>query len=244
MNTGTFVTPPAVGRVTALWRYPVKSMLGERCQSLTLNARGVEGDRLYAVVDANGKLGSGKTSRRFSRIDGLFRFRAAYDGDVPAITFPDGRCLRGDDPGIHDALTTAFGQPVTLAREGAISHFDASPVHLVTTASLAWLAEIAPGSQLDERRFRPNILVEVAGATTIEREWLGRTLRVGGDVALAARRMTARCVMVTLPQSELPEDPRVLRSIAQEAGDDFGIYAEVLTPGRISLGDRLTLVAA
>ena len=42
----------------------------------------------------------------------------------------------------------------------------------------------------------------------------------------------------------LPEDPRVLRSIAQEAGDDFGIYAEVLTPGRISLGDRLTLVAA
>jgi hypothetical protein len=232
-----------VGIVTALWRYPVKSMLGERCQSLTLNARGVEGDRLYAVVDANGKLGSGKTSRRFSRIDGLFRFRAAYDGDVPAITFPDGRCLRGDDPGIHDALTTAFGQPVTLAREGAISHFDASPVHLVTTASLAWLAEIAPGSQLDERRFRPNILVEVPGAMAIEREWLDRTLRVG-DARLAARRMTGRCVMVTLAQSDLPEDPRILRSIAQESDNDFGVYAEVVTPGRISLGDHLTLVAA
>ena len=230
-----------VGIVTALWRYPVKSMLGERCPSLTLNARGVEGDRLYAVVDANGKLGSGKTSRRFSRIDGLFRFRAAYDGDVPAITFPDGRCLRGDDPGIHDALTTAFGQPVTLAREGAISHFDASPVHLVTTASLAWLAEIAPGSQLDERRFRPNILVEVAGATTIEREWLGRTLLVG-DVRLAARRMTGRCVMVTLAQSDLPEDPRILRSIAQESDNDFGVYAEVTTPGRVKVGDRVTVV--
>src|SRR6267378_4450759 len=108
---------PAVGTVTALWRYPVKSMLGERCQSLTLNARGVEGDRLFAVVDANGKLGSGKSTRRFARIDGLFRFRSAYDGDVPAITFPEGRCLRGDDPGIHDALTAALGQPVTLARE-------------------------------------------------------------------------------------------------------------------------------
>jgi uncharacterized protein YcbX len=230
------------GIVTALWRYPVKSMLGERCPSLTLNARGVDGDRLYAVVDANGKLGSGKSTRRFARIDGLFRFRSVYDGDVPVIAFPDGRRLRGDDAGIHDALTAALGQPVTLAREAAVSHFDSAPVHLLTTASLAWLAATTPGSRLDERRFRPNILVQVAGATAIEREWLGRRLRLGAEVELAGRRMTGRCVMVTLPQSELPEDAQILRSIAQEADDDFGIYLDVITPGRIRVGDEVAVI--
>ena len=69
---------PLPATVAALWRYPVKSMLGERCQSLALTARGVEGDRLYAIRDADGKFGSGKSTRRFRRIDGLFAFHAVY----------------------------------------------------------------------------------------------------------------------------------------------------------------------
>ena len=233
---------PAVGRVTALWRYPVKSMLGERCPSLTLNARGVEGDRLYAVVDANGKLGSGKSTRRFARIDGLFRFRSVYDGDVPVIAFPDGRRLRGDDGSVHGALSAALGQPVTLAREAAISHMDAGPVHLLTTASLAWLRGLLPAAGLDERRFRPNVLIDVPGASPIEREWLGRTVAVGDEVRLAVRDMTERCVMVSLAQSELPDDPAILRTLAQDAGLDFGVYADVVAPGRISVGDRVSVV--
>src|ERR1043166_1537665 len=115
------------GIVLTLWRYPVKSMLGERCERLALDARGVEGDRLYAIRDAGGKFGSGKSTRRFRRIDGLFGFTAVYEDDVPVITFPDGRRMRGDDPRVHDALSVALGQPVTLAREAAISHLDAGP---------------------------------------------------------------------------------------------------------------------
>ena len=234
------MTPPGV--VAALWRYPVKSMLGERCQSLALTGRGVEGDRLHAIRDADGKLGSGKSTRRFRRIDGLFTFHAVYDGDVPVIAFPDGRRLRGDDGSVHGALSAALGQPVTLAREAAISHMDAGPVHLLTTASLAWLRGLLPAARLDERRFRPNVLVDVPGASSIEREWLGRTVAVGAEVRLAVRDMTERCAMVSLAQSELPGDPAILRTLAQDAGLDFGVYADVVAPGRISVGDRVGVV--
>jgi len=234
------MTPPGV--VAALWRYPVKSMLGERCPSLALTARGVHGDRLYAIRDADGKFGSGKSTRRFRRIDGLFAFHAIYDGDVPVITFPDGRHLRGDDAGVHGALSAALGQPVTLAHEAAISHMDAGPVHLLTSASLAWLRGLLPAARLDARRFRPNVLVDLPGANPLEREWLGRTVTVGAEVRLAIRDMTERCVMVSLAQSELPDDPAILRTIAQDAGMEFGVYADVVAPGRISVGDPVTVV--
>src|SRR5882724_1272377 len=164
------------GTVARLWRYPVKSMLGEECERLTMTSRGVEGDRLFAVRDAQGKFGSGKTTRRFRQINGLLAFRAMYDGDLPAIVFPDGRCIRGSDPAIDTALSAALGLPVTLAREASISHLDAGPVHLVTTASLAWLQALLGKVRIDERRFRPNVLVSVPGESQIEQGWLGRRL--------------------------------------------------------------------
>src|SRR5215472_2235043 len=135
-----------VGMVCDLWRYPVKSMRGERGEQLELDRRGVIGDRLYAVRDVAGKFGSGKTTRRFRRIDGLLQFRAVYDGAVPLLTFPDGTAMRGDDPAIHVALSAQLAMPVTLSREAEISHFDAGPLHLLTTASLRTLggAQISP----------------------------------------------------------------------------------------------------
>src|SRR5579872_802023 len=101
-----------IGVVADLWQYPVKSLLGEQRERVWLDQRGVIGDRLYAVRDEAGKFGSGKTTRRFRRIEGLFRFRAVYDGDVPLLTFPDGTTWRGDDPAIHAALSTDLRMPV------------------------------------------------------------------------------------------------------------------------------------
>lgn len=220
-------------RVAALWRYPVKSMLGEECAAVVLEARGVAGDRLYAVRDAEGKLGSGKDSRRFRNIEGLFGFRARGEGRVE-VAFPDGRRMRADDPAIHAALSAALGMPVRLARESDVPHFDSDPIHLVTTGALDWLRSRLPGSRIDARRFRANIVVEASG----ELAWIGRTLRLGQAV-LRVTSSTARCRMTTLGQEDLPADPRVLRAIAQEAGQQFGVYAEVLTPGRIAVGDAL-----
>jgi len=217
-------------------------MRGEQCESLDVNARGVEGDRLFALRDINGKFGSGKSTRRFRSIDGLFGFQAVYDGNVPVIFFPDGRTMWGDHPDIHAALSNTLGQPVTLAQEAGISHLDASPVHLLTTAALAWLRAAVPEVAADERRFRPNLLIDVPGDTQIERGWLGKTLSVGEEVRLWVNGATERCGMVAFAQADLPYDARILRCITQEAALHFGVYAEVLVPGRIKRGDSVTVV--
>jgi uncharacterized protein YcbX len=215
--------------VAALWRYPVKSMLGERCEQLQIDARGAAGDRLYAVLDAEGRLGSGKNSRRFRRLEGLFDLKA--DGNPPRVTFPDGSSLLVDDPTIHAALSAVLRTPVVLAREGEAKHHDAEPIHLVTTGSLARLGA-------DERRFRPNLVIDTAEDAAA---WEGRTLQVGG-VTLKVARRTERCVMITMAQSDLPEQPSLLRTLAQGGGEPlFGVYAEVLVPGRIRRGDAVRL---
>ena len=94
-----------IGCVSKLWRYPVKSMLGEECRHIELDVSGLSGDRLFAIRDVNGKFGSGKTTRRFRQLDGLFTFHASLCAQWPDITIPDGRRMRGDDPQIQDALT-------------------------------------------------------------------------------------------------------------------------------------------
>lgn len=215
-----------IGVVAKLWRYPVKSMLGEACERLELDARGVEGDRLHAVCDAQGNLGSGKTTRRFRHIEGLFSFRAAGS----EIIFPDGRRMTVTDAGIHAALSQVLAVPVTLVREEHVLHFDSAPIHLVTTASLRWL-------QADERRFRPNLVIDVPGDGPVEQQWIGRRFGLGDSAVLRIVDSTERCVMTTFAQAELPADPRVLKRIGRDAGLQFGVYAEVVAPGAVACGD-------
>lgn len=225
------------GVVRTLWRYPVKSMSGEACSSLVIDGRGVVGDRLFAVTDAEGKFGSGKNTRRFVKIDGLLEFRAAYDGAVPVITFPDGKTARGDDPSVHSTLAGALGRSVTLAEEQSIPHFDNAPIHLVTTSSLDWLKSKLPGAFIDERRFRPNVLIQTEGSGPVEQGWVGRTVRLGRGVVLEITKPTERCVMTNFAQPGLPEDKSVFACVGREAGLKFGVYARVLAGGEVNLGE-------
>lgn len=165
------------GIVKSLWRYPVKSMSGEKCDSLPFDNRGAVGDRFYAVKDEAGKFGSGKDTRRFVKIDGLFNFKSVYDGEIPIIFFPEGKSVRGDDERIHSELSKALNQTVTLSKKQLIPHFDDSPVHIVTTASLNWLKSRLPAYVIDERRFRPNIVIETEGAELLEQNWTGKHLK-------------------------------------------------------------------
>lgn len=231
-----------VGTVRELWNYPVKSMRGECCEHLWLDQRGVIGDRLFAVRNEAGKFGSGKTTRRFCRIDGLFRFRAVYEGDIPHLTFPDGSTLRGDDPAIHAALSTQLGMPVTLSRKAEISHFDAGPIHLLTTASLRTLGESLADGVVDRRRFRPNLLVETEASGFPEDAWLGQDIAVGTEVRLRIVGRTERCVMANFAQDELPHDSRILREVARINAACLGVYADVLTPGAVHTGDHIRLL--
>lgn len=227
------------GTVASLHRYPVKSLLGEHPPSVEIDRRGVVGDRTWSVRDGDGRFGSGKTTRRFRRMDGLLQLSAGYDGDVPVVGFPDGRRVRGDDPGVHRALSEHVGRPVTLAHEGEVSHFDEGPLHLVTTASLLTLGR-AHRRPVDPRRTRANVVVDWPGDGFPELSWVGRRVRLG-TVVVRVRDVMPRCVMVNLPQEDLPADGSLLRSVSEVSAGALGVVADVEQPGEVSLGDPVSL---
>jgi uncharacterized protein YcbX len=226
--------------VAALTRYPVKSVVGEDLAAVNVDRRGVEGDRLWAVRDADGKLGSGKSSIRFRKMDGLLSLSASYDGPTPVVVFPDGTSARGDDPEVHERLSRHVGRAVRLAREDDVPHFDEADLHLLTTSSLARIAELH-GRPVDARRARANLLVDTGtDAGFDEDDWLGRTVRIG-DVELRILRPMERCVMVTMPQIGLPEERGLLARIGEANDTCLGLVAEVVAPGRMRMGDPVVL---
>ena len=114
-----------MGRVVAIWRYPVKSMKGEELETAVVTGRGLLGDRAYALVDSEtGKVASAKNPRRWPN---LFDFRASFveppdlAGPIPpaSITLPDGERLGTDHADVEGRLSRAVGRPVRLARSGA-----------------------------------------------------------------------------------------------------------------------------
>ena len=230
--------PLVVATVVELWRYPVKSLLGELLVTVEMEKRGVVGDRLHAVTDGMGKLGSGKTSNRFRRLDGLFELSARIDGEQTFVTLPDGRELAVGDPELDAFLSHRHGDELRVARETAVSHHDAAPLHLLTTSSVAWLAGQLPASQIDRRRFRPNVLLNGGGEGLVEDAWVGRRFALGGAVIRVVDR-TDRCVMTTNPQSELPKDPAVLRVITEQNDACLGVFATVEQAGVVRVGDPL-----
>lgn len=233
-------SPTATGCVARLWRYPVKSMLGEPCEALALHAGGAVGDRCFAVRVADGRLGSGKTTDGLRRIEGLLDYQAGYRDDEPEIRCPDGtvRCGVGDD--MDAVLSAALGQPVTLVREAEVSHFDVAPIHLVTMPSLAWLRAALPDAGIDERRFRPNLVLDIPAEGPVEQGWIGRRLYIG-EVELEVTEPTERCGMVSLAQRDHSGDPRILRHIVREADLLFGVYASVVVPGTVRQGDSVAI---
>jgi MOSC domain-containing protein len=214
-------------------------MRGEMLPSLAIDTRGVVGDRVLALRDGEGKLGSGKTNKRFRQIDGLLGFVAETRGGAIVIRFPDGREMAADDPAVDRALSDACGVAVTLAREAGIAHRDAAPVHLLSEASLAWLRGRLSGVAIDARRFRPNLVIATDGAGQIEQGWIDRVLAIGAEVTIRIAHPTVRCVMTTLQQAELGAAPAILRTLASDSAASLGVYAEVLHPGTVRIGDAL-----
>ena len=119
--------------VAALWRYPVKSMLGEHLDSAAIGDRGVAGDRAYALIDVEtGNVVSAKNPRKWAR---LFECRAEYleppepgrEAPPVRITLPDGAVVRSDDPGVDAALTNAARSVGTSGERGARCTHDRGP---------------------------------------------------------------------------------------------------------------------
>jgi hypothetical protein len=230
-------------RVTEIWRYPVKSMGGERLDSAEVTVDGVAGDRAWGVVDST--TGLVLTARRAPTL--LFFAATHRHGERPEVRSPDGAVIPDDD-----ALSDVIGRPVRLRpaadgpgtfesplvvdetgderdwitwdSAGRTFHDGRSTISIVSTSSLGdW----------DPRRFRSNIVIdgghdhELSGEVPI------------GSAVVVIRRPIDRCVMVTRAQPGLANDPSVLRRLVAERGNRLAVGATVARPGCVSTGDPL-----
>jgi uncharacterized protein len=274
-------TAKATGTVVSIWRYPVKSMLGEEINSSYVTERGLVGDRSYALIDQEtGKVASAKNPRKWGK---LFDFRAAFIEDPPQavenilppvrITFPDGTHIFSDQDYIDYNLSSVLGREVRLMRanlekpsyeeywpdiEGLAQRekvtdeamppqtfFDIAVIHIFTTSTINRLRELYPEGRFEVRRFRPNIVIESASSEEkkdfIENLWVGKKLMIGEDIVLKVTGPCTRCVMITLPQGDLPKDLGTLRTVAQYNRVTAGVYATVHRGGTIRRGDQVRL---
>jgi uncharacterized protein YcbX len=159
-----------------------------------------------------------------------------------SLTRPDGSDLVGGREDLDAEISEILGRTVTLTsvRPEAVSvdrldplaadesiadigafmmegrFADYAAIHLLSTASLAKLAELYPDGQFDVRRFRPNVVVTTPDEQTgfVENEWVGRMITIGKDVRLRVTDPTPRCAIPTLGQRDLPKDPKIIRTVA------------------------------
>jgi len=225
-------------RVGRLYRYPVKSMVGEEQTALTVDERGVTGDRLWSVRTVENKIGSGKASRRFAAIPRLLTLRARTADAGVLIDLPTGEELAPDDPAVTEALSAYLGQPVTMARETDVSHFDDGPLSLIGSASVAALSNEI-GADVDMRRFRANIIVDGLPPFA-EDNLVGRRINIG-EVALDVLVRSPRCVMIDMETADLPAQPGNLRGVGRVREACLGVIARVVAPGQINVGDELVV---
>ena len=257
-----------VGHVAEIHRYPVKSMQGECLERATLGPDGLDGDRRFAVIDAEtGRVGSAKKPRKWA---GLLELRTELRDGVLVVTATDGAEYRSDRDDLGVALSGLLGHAVTLrgtplpsacieiewpdvpghpsaASESietlpAGGYFDLAPVHLLTSASLRRFRELTPDCGFETRRFRPNVVIETLPIFSgfVERDWVGRTLLIG-DLPLRLSALCSRCVMTTLSQPGLAADPQVLRAVVAHNASTAGAYVIPAGTAEIAVGDPIWL---
>lgn len=225
-------------RLQQIHVFPVKSMAGQSVPTWPVTPYRLAGDRGWAVVDSNGRLGSGKDSRRFRRLDALFTWRArlADPTATPEVSGPDGTWLSVADPGAEAALGTARGEPVRLANEGEVAHVDAAPISLVGTATLEQLAaSLGEAEPVDPRHLRANLVIET-DEPYVEDGWADDGLRIGiGEAQFEVVQRVTRCRMVDIAQADVPSLPGLLVATGAR-GARAAVYLRPLGPATLQVG--------
>ena len=210
-------------KVAALWRYPVKTMAGERLDRARLGPLGIEGDRVVHVENAAGFVITSRTHPRF----------LAHRGSLGADGEPlvDGRPWRDRD--VADDVEAIAGAGARLVRYDGAERFDVLPLLVATDGAVAAFGR-------DVRRLRPNIVVEgVEGLA--ERDWPGRCLRVGRAL-VGIQDLRLRCIMTSFDPDTIVQDAGITRDIYRRFDGKLALNAFVVEGGEIAVGDPVGLV--
>jgi len=231
-----------VGRVAALWRYPVKSMAAETLNEVEVSWHGFSGDRRWAFV-RDGVAHSGFPWLTIRQKSDMGLYRPSFtDASRPDVSPTVVRTPSGDELDIVDpALAAELGGGVRVIKQDR-GIFDALPLSLITTQTVADLGARID-AELDVRRFRPNLLVDVVDEGPFpEDAWVGSVLRIG-DVRMRVDRRDPRCAIVNVDPRTTERDPAILRAIARERQACAGVYGSTVQPGRVAVGDPVVAEA-
>lgn len=233
-----------IGHVSALNRFPVKSMAGEALALAEVDWQGIEGDRQYAFYyKGNGTRFPWLTARA---VPAMVLHKAGFaDREAPRtsavmVETPEGALVPLDDPMLHADLEAAAGAPVALMQV-ARGIYDAMPISIQTSAGHARL-ETVHGSALDPRRFRINVTIE---SDLDPQEFQGLRLAFGADeggVVVHCADPIPRCMLITIDPDTAAKDVGILRTVAQQFGNAYGIYAGPARPGLIRIGDPVRII--
>lgn len=233
------MTAREIGRVAALYRYPVKSMAAERLDAVEVSWSGLVGDRRWAFV-RGGTERMGFPWLTIREQPGMWMFHPRFiepdkpDSSMVMVRAPSGVEMEVADPELADLL--GHGSRVLKQNRG---NFDAFPLSIITTQTVEALGGMV-GERLDARRFRPNIVIDSEGVVPFEEdEWVGSVVRIG---ALRARidKRDKRCVLVNVDPETTEKNHAVLRAIARERDARLGVYGTTVHPGWVSVGDTVS----
>jgi uncharacterized protein YcbX len=208
-------------RIGQLWRYPVKSMAGERLERTRLGIDGIPGDRRLYVIDGEGEIVSARTRPR------LLGHRATLGpgGEV----FVDGLPWR--DPRVAAKVRAAAGPGARLVEASGPERFDILPLLVATDGALAAFGR-------DPRRLRPNLVITgVAGLAERGWEW---TLLAAGEAVIALAGLRGRCIVTTWDPDRIEQDIGVLRDIRARFGGSLALNAWAGRPGEVAVGDAVS----
>jgi uncharacterized protein YcbX len=208
--------------VAGIWRYPVKTLAGERLPDTRIGTFGIPGDRIVWVRGPEGV----RTSRRHHRLLGL-RGTLDADGQARVDGYP------WDSPEALARVKRAAGDDAWLEPSAQADRFDILPLLVATDGAVAAFGR-------DVRRLRPNLLI--GGVDGLEeRQWAGAELHIG-DLIVRLDSLRGRCPMTTVDPDTLERDPEVLRDIGRRFGGRLALNAEVAHAGSIAEGDPVRLV--
>jgi uncharacterized protein YcbX len=239
----------AHGRVAALWRWPVKSMAGERVNALRVDPRGAGGDRTHAVFHQHKGARKALTAREAPR---LLAWQAMYpfnvDGNLdPArppfavVAAPDGNRYRWGDPRLRFALQDDLGREVELVRD-VQGIQDLPRTLLVTLQSTLDALGNELGGPVDLRRFRTNLHLDIDAPGWAELGWKGRELAFESGVRLRLLHPCERCAIPTRHPDTQVKWAGLLRHLTDSHQQLFGINARVVTGGRVAAGEAVRLL--
>jgi uncharacterized protein YcbX len=234
-------------KVSALWLYPVQSMRGQKMAALDFRADGLRLDRWFGIrdVETGGMVGSSMGKKAWRP---LITWDAVLVDDAAPkveIRFPDGGHVVSDDPAVDRVLSDRLGRAVELnGRDGvkADRRYRMASCHLLTSATLKRLCQSHPEGDFAAERFRPNMVLDCDDAVGfIEQPWLGHLISASSGAVLEGTEDCKRCALTTRAQGDLPSDPKILHTVMLENNTSAGIYAKVSKPGRVALGDTVSV---